>query len=252
MEYTVQKLGDLAGVSTRTLRYYDEIGILKPARINSSGYRIYAQQEVDRLQQILFYRELGVSLDEIKDIVTDPSFDEAKTLSEHREKLLEKRAQFDLLIANVEKTIASIERNTMMSDKEKFEGFKQTLVADNERKYGKEVREKYGDEIVNRSNNKLKNITQEDYNKITRLENELMETLYAAFQTGDPAGELAQKAADLHCQWLSFYWDGYTKEAHAGVAQMYVDDERFTAYYDTKQPGMAEFLRDAVLNYTGL
>ena len=68
MEYTVQKLGKMAGVSTRTLRYYDEIGILKPARINSSGYRIYGQAEVDRLQQILFYRELGVSLENIKDI----------------------------------------------------------------------------------------------------------------------------------------------------------------------------------------
>lgn len=152
------------------------------------------QQEVDRLQQILFYRELGVSLDEIKDIVTYPSFNGAKALREHREKLLEKSAQLDLLIANVEKTIASIERNTMMSDKEKLEGFKQTLVADNERKYGKEVREKYGDEVVDKSNNKLKNMTQEDYNEITRLENELMETLFAAFQTGDPAGELAQKS----------------------------------------------------------
>ena len=79
MEYTVQKLGLIAGISTRTLRYYDEIGILKPARINSSGYRIYGQDEVDKLQQILFYRELGVSLESIKDIVTAPSFDRAES-----------------------------------------------------------------------------------------------------------------------------------------------------------------------------
>ena len=90
MEYTVQKLGLMAGISTRTLRYYDEIGILKPARINSSGYRIYGQAEVDKLQQILFYRELGVSLENIKDIVNDPSFDCLKALGEHREKLIEK------------------------------------------------------------------------------------------------------------------------------------------------------------------
>ena len=93
MEYTVQKLGNLAGISTRALRYYDEIGILKTARINSSGYRIYGQAEVDRLQQILFYRELGVSLESIKDIVTSPSFDGTSALIEHREKLLEKRKQ---------------------------------------------------------------------------------------------------------------------------------------------------------------
>ena len=133
MEYTVLKLAQMAGVSTRTLRYYDEIGILKPARINSSGYRIYGQLEVNRLQQILFYRELGVSLESIKEIVTAPSFDGARALQEHREKLLEKREQLDLLI----------------------------------------------------------------------------------------------------------------------VTQMYVDDPRFTAYYDEKQPGTAAFLRDAVLIYTG-
>jgi len=98
VEYTVQKLGQIAGISTRTLRYYDEIEILKPARINSSGYRIYGQVEVDILQQILFYRELGMSLESIKDIVHAESFDKAKALSEHRVKLLCKREQLDLLI----------------------------------------------------------------------------------------------------------------------------------------------------------
>src|SRR5689334_20695829 len=125
MEYTVQKLGQLAGISPRTLRYYDEIGILKPARINSSGYRIYGEIEVDRLQQILFYRELGIDLDTIKELVTSPSFDSANALREHREKLLEKRSQLDLLIANVDKTLALKEGRIIMSDKEKFEGFKQ-------------------------------------------------------------------------------------------------------------------------------
>ena len=250
MEYTVQKLGKMAGISTRTLRYYDEIGILKPARINSSGYRIYGQAEVDQLQQILFYRELGVSLESIKDLVTAPSFDGAKALKEHREKLLVKREQLDLLISNVDKSIAVTEGRITMMDKEKFEGFKQKLVDDNEAKYGKEVREKYGEDTVNNSNHKVKGMSQAQYEEVTGLEVELNDTLQAAFKTGDPAGELAQKAADIHRQWLSFYWDSYTKEAHVGVAQMYVDDERFTAYYDKKQPGTAEFLRDAILFYT--
>ena len=165
MEYTVQKLGKLAGISTRTLRYYDEIGILKPARINSSGYRIYGQEEVDRLQQILFYRELGVSLESIKDIVTSPSFDGVNALREHREKLLEKRKQLDMLIANVDKTIALTEGRIKMSDKEKFEGFKQKMIDDNEKKYGKEIREKYGI-AVEKSNEKLKNMTEEQYDEL--------------------------------------------------------------------------------------
>ncbi|CAH2715631.1 HTH-type transcriptional activator TipA [Neobacillus rhizosphaerae] len=252
MEYTVQKLGSLAGVSTRTLRYYDEIGILKPARINSSGYRIYGQKEVDRLQQILFYRELGVSLESIKDIVTAPSFDGAAALREHREKLLEKKEQLELLIANVDKTIALTEGRMNMSNKEKFEGFKKKMIDDNEKKYGKEIREKYGNDTVNKSNAKLKNMTQEQYNEVTALEVQLKLTLAEAFKTVDPVGELAQKAADLHKQWLTNYWPEYSKEAHASLAQMYVDDERFTAYYDKEQPGTAEFLRDAIQIYTGL
>ncbi|WP_226534891.1 MerR family transcriptional regulator [Fictibacillus halophilus] len=252
MEYTVQKLGLLAGVSTRTLRYYDEIGILKPARINSSGYRIYGQTEVDKLQQILFYKELGIHLDKIKDIVNSPSFDAAAALSEHREQLLDKRLQLDKLIANVEKTIASNEGRITMKDKEKFEGFKQKMVQDNENKYGKEIREKYGDDVVNTSNEKVLNMTQSEHDEVTKLSVDLHTTLAEAFKTGDPAGKLAQKAAELHKQWLTFYWNEYSNEAHAGLAQMYVDDERFTAYYDKDQPGTAKFLRDAIYIYTGM
>lgn len=251
MEYTVQKLGRLAGISTRTLRYYDEIGILKPARMSSSGYRLYGQAEVNRLQQIMFYKELGFRLESIKEIVTSPSFNVAAALKEHRKKLLEKRKQLDLLITNVEKTIALNEGRITMTDKEKFEGFKQKLIDDNEKKYGKEIREKYGDDTVYKSNKKLKNMTQEEYEAVTRLANEVAVTLAEAFKTKDPASDIAQKAADLHRQWLTFFWSDYSKEAHARLAQMYVDDERFKAYYDEKQPGTAEFLREAIHIYTG-
>jgi DNA-binding transcriptional MerR regulator len=252
MEYTVQKLGKLAGVSTRTLRYYDEIGILKPARINSSGYRLYGQKEVDRLQQILFYRELGVSLEDIKKIITDSFFDAGEALKEQREKLLEKRAQLDRLIANVEKTILYSEGRISMSNKEKFDGFKKKMIEENEKKFGKEAREKYGSEAVDQSNAKLMNMTEEEYNKVTGLEKQMRETLAQAFATGDPSGTLAQKAAQLHKEWLCYYWNQYSKEAHAGLAQMYVDDERFKAYYDKEQPGTAEFLRSAIRIFTGI
>ncbi|SFD83472.1 DNA-binding transcriptional regulator, MerR family [Paenibacillus catalpae] len=252
MEYTVQKLGQLAGVSTRTLRYYDELGLLKPARVSSSGYRIYGEAEVDLLQQILFFRELGIGLEQIKQIVTDPSFDKANALKEHHEQLLDRRRQLDELIRNVELSIEHAEGRINMSDKQKFEGFKQKMIDENEKKYGKEIREKYGDDTVNASNAKLSHMTQEQFEEVTQLAEEVKTTLAAAFKTGDPAGDLAQKAADLHKRWLCYYWKEYSKEAHAGLAQMYVDDERFTAYYDTEQPGMAVFLRDAIHIYTGV
>ncbi|MDM8533988.1 MerR family transcriptional regulator [Clostridiaceae bacterium HSG29] len=251
MEYTVKRLAQIAGVSARTLRYYDEIEILKPARINSSGYRIYREKEVDLLQQILFYRELGVNLKNIKGIIEAPTFDELKALEEHHEKLLEKREQLNQLIANVSNTIASKERSVRMSDKEKFEGFNKKLIEDNEEKYGEEIRSKYGDEVIDRSNSKLNNMTKEDHDEVNKLEEEIIKELYTAFETGNPASELAQKVAYLHRKWLSFYWDKYSKEAHAGLAQMYVDDKRFTAYYEKKQ-GMTAFLRDAIKIYTGM
>lgn len=186
------------------------------------------------------------------EIITAPSFDGTKALREHRAKLLEKREQLDLLIANVDKTIALKEGKIKMADKEKFEGFKQKMIDDNEQKYGREIREKYGEEVVNRSNQKFSAMSKEQYEESVRLGQEVLETLYTAFKTGDPAGTLAQKAAELHRRWLCFYWDSYTRESHAGLAQMYVDDERFTAYYDKQQPGASVFLRDAVLIYTGM
>ncbi|EUJ50974.1 MerR family transcriptional regulator [Paenilisteria rocourtiae] len=250
MEYTVQKLGLLAGVSTRTLRYYDEIGILKPARINSSGYRIYGQTEVDKLQQILFYREMNVSLEQIKAILEQPDFDEAEALRKHRASLLDKRKQLDELICNVEKSIAHSERRITMTDQEKFEGFKQKMIDDNEEKYGEEIREKYGEEQINKSNAKLKGMSEAEMERINQLAEDILANLQVAYETGDAAGEEAQAVAAMHKEWLSAYWDTYSKEAHAGLAQMYVDDERFTAYYDKKQPGSAAFLRDAIVIFT--
>lgn len=206
MEYTVQKLGRLAGISSRTLRYYDEIGLLKPARINASGYRVYGQAEVDQLQRILFYRELGVGLEKIKRIITAPSFDELKALKEHRNKLLNKRRQLDLLIGNIDQTIALREGRTTMTDQEKFAGFKEKMIEDNEKKYGKEIIRKYGDEAVAKSNQAIKGMTAEEYAKWEQLSVSLLETLKTAMATSDPAGELAQKTADLHRQWLSIVW----------------------------------------------
>lgn len=250
MEYTIQKLARLAGISTRTLRYYDEIGILKPARMSSSGYRIYGQAEVDRLQQILFYRELDFSLEQIKSIVNEPEFDAAQALIEHRERLLARRKQLDALLSTVEKTIAMNEGRMTMSNKEKFEGFKRKLIEENEEKYGAEIREKYGEDTINRSNAKLENMTEAEYAEVERLQEDMFAALREGMASGDPAGDAAQRAAQLHKEWLTFYWDQYSKEAHAGLAEMYVADERFKAYYDQHGSGTAEFLREAILIFT--
>lgn len=139
-----------------------------------------------------------------------------------------------------------VKGNETMTDNEKFEGFKQKLIDDNEQKYGAEIREKYGEDAIERSNAKVKGMTQAQYAELEALTKELNSALKTAFETGDPAGEMAQYACELHKKWLCFYWNEYSREAHIGVTQMYVDDPRFTEYYDKIAPGCAAFLRDAV------
>ena len=246
MEYSGNKLSKMSGVSARTLRYYDEIGLLKPARVASSGYRIYGQVEVDRLQQILFYRELGFLLTEIKNLLAAPDFDKEQAFISHLAELSKQRERLDLLINNVKKSLSAMKGETVMSDIAKFEGFKQNLINENESKYGEEVRAKYGVDVVDRSNAKIRGMTKEQHEEVEKLSQEISVALKSAFEDGDPSSELAQRACELHKKWLCYFWDDYSVEAHLGISQMYVDDTRFTAYYDKIAPGCAVFLRDAV------
>jgi DNA-binding transcriptional MerR regulator len=249
MEYGVGGLAKLAGISARTLRYYDQCGLLSPTRISANGYRVYGPAEVGKLQQILFYREMGVPLDEIQRVLTEPGFDGAAALERHLTALLAKRGQIDALITNVEKTLRSMKGEIMMSDKEKFDGFGWKLVEENERLYGEEIRGKYGEEAVESANAKVRGMSEARHAEAEGFRQAADEALKAAFAQGDPAGSLAQTACDLHRQWLCCYYDGYSKAYHRGLAQTYVDDPRFTAYYDKLAPGCAVFLRDAILIY---
>lgn len=251
MEYSINNLAKISGISTRTLRYYDQIELLKPAGIRSNGYRIYGENEVNTLQHILFYRELGISLDEIKKLLFSPDFDREKSLLNHLSALQQKKIQIETLIENVSKTIDSLKGDTIMNDNEKFKGFKQKMIADNEQNYGKEIRKLYGDEAVNASDVKLKGMSEEQWQKAQKLSAEINETLKKAIKQGNPASETAQKVCDLHRQWLCTFWkDGtYSKEAHNGLGEMYITDERFKKYYDDISDGAAVFLRDALNIY---
>jgi len=137
-----------------------------------------------------------------------------------------------------------------MGNKENFEKYKQNMIDENEEKYGEEVKEKYGAEAVKKSNDIVKNMSKADHDRINCLWEEIIQKLAVAFKDGNPGSEIAQETADLHRQWLSFYWGWYTKEAHVNMANMYVEDERFRKHYDSETPGTAEFLRDAITIYT--
>ncbi|WZY00622.1 MerR family transcriptional regulator [Bacillus sp. FSL W7-1360] len=249
MAYSIKQLAQLAGVSTRTLRYYDEIGLLPPAYINDAGYRFYEQKQVDLLQHILFYRELDVSLETIRAILTDPQFDEVAALCAHEKHLRQERDRLNRLIETVEQTIKSKEGGETMQDEQKFTAFKEKLVAVNEETYAKEVRDKYGDDVVDAANEKMLQMSRADYEGMQAEAVRVQELLKKVSETSDD--ERAKLAlAEAHRAWLMYTWKDYTKEAHAGLAEMYVADERFAAYYNDMVPNGAVLLRDAIIAYT--
>lgn len=247
MEYGIRQLAALAGVSARTLRYYHQIGLLPPARVGENGYRYYGPEQVDLLQQILFYRRRGFELEAIRALVYQPGFDRLAALQGHLAQLTAQRGQLDALIRTVNDTIASMKGETEMNDEQKFAAFKQALVDQNETDYGPEVRAKYGDEAADAANQKMLSMTEADYRHFKELEQKILLALRQAVAAGqDPAGEAGRAVAALHAEWLRMSWHKYQPAMHLGVADMYLADERFTAYYDGECPGCAEFLNKAV------
>ena len=209
---------------------------------------MYGRAEVDLLQQILIYRELGVPLEKIRSIIAAPGFDRAAALREHLTALNAQKAKIESLIKNVERTIRVMEGEIDMSDEEKFEGLKKKLIEENEKKYGREVREKYGEDAVKESNRRLAGMTPGQWARQEELSHKIAGLLARAMETNDPGCREAQKACELHSEWLCMFWKPgtYSKAAHRELAQMYVEDERFRENYEKIKPGCAEFFRDAI------
>lgn len=249
--YTVKELARLTGLTPRTLRYYDAIGLLCPHRGRENDYRLYGTEEVDRLQQILLYRDMGVPLEEIKNLLDAPGFDREAALREHLQRLRERRREVDALIRTVQITLSEIEGGTTMTDEKKFEGMKRQIIEENEAAYGKELREKYGDKTVEEHMARLGGMSQQEWAQTQKDEEEYKAALRRAVETGDPTCEDAREAVRFHAAWLAHYWPqgAVTPKAHIGMAEMYVQDERFAAYYEQVAPGCAAFLAEAVKAY---
>lgn len=247
MEYSIHELSQLSGVTARTLRWYDKIGLLRPSRTAESGYRYYGSEEVTRLQDILFFRALGVELSQIRARLDAPDFDRLAALRTHLSALETEQARLERLIRSVQATINAEERSIIMRDEEKFEAFKAKLVADNEATYGKEVREKYGDTTVDAANQAFMGLTQAQHEEWTELERRILSGLEAAVQAGIlPESDEGRTLVLLHKRWLTIAMGSYEVNRHKGIAMMYAADERFVAYYDRTAAGCARFLCNSV------
>ncbi len=248
--YTIMQLSQLAGVSTRTLRYYDEINLLQPSNVTEAGYRLYDEAALDKLQHILFYKALGFSLKEIKSSLEHPQFDELAVLHQHYETLLDKQMQLESLIKTVKTTIEAKKGRAVMTAKDKFEGLKDAMLEENEAQYGEELKSSYDEEFYAKSQEKFKKMSKWQFETARTLEKEIIDDLVLLVGTKLPTSEEALQLAAKHKEWLMYYWPTYSKEAHAGLGEMYVADERFTHYYDKHKEGAAQFLCDAIAAYT--
>ena len=235
MEYTVQQLAKLSGVSKRTLHYYDEIDLLKPKAIRSNGYRIYGSEEVTRLQQILFFKSFGLSLIEIQTIMAQDKVTIYQTLQSQQMKLIQQKISLEQQIQALSQTLQEYQGEITMTDQEKFNYFKQQKLAENEEKYGQEIREKYGEEAIQKSNQKWLNLAPEQFETMQQAEKTLIQNLNSLLTHPQSLpNDLAQSAFLAHKTWLSTVTPFYNTIYHQNLAEMYQSDERFRTYYDEK------------------
>ena len=178
------------------------------------------------------------------------AFDRLAALQSHLAALEAERTRLDTLIQSVRDTIRCEERKEIMSDEQKFEALKQQVLTRYEQVYGQEAREKYGDDMVGAAQSALRDLTVEQYREWTGLGQEIQARLEAAVRAGlSPEGEEGKAITALHRRWLTITGNRYEPDKHRGIAELYVDDPRFTAYYDKAVPGCARFLRDAVVRW---
>ncbi|MHC5268217.1 MerR family transcriptional regulator [Enterococcus sp. LJL98] len=250
MEYSIKEMSTLSGVSRRTLRYYDTIGLLPPKRTTDSGYRLYGEEEVNRLQQILLYKRMGLKLEEIRAILTSEAFDVKKALEAHHQVLLEQQKTLRAIIETVEQTIESMKGRKHMTDQEKFKGLRQQQLQMNEEKYGKEIRKKYGEEKVKQANENYLGLSEMEVAEMERTEVELIEKLQKLQETAEIESPLAKEIFELHKHWLQFSWTEYHPEAHKGLGFTYIGDDRFTHYYEERAgQGAAQLLHEIIQYY---
>jgi len=243
MSYSVGQVADLAGVTVRTLHHYGQIGLLEPMERSGTGYRRYSDQDLQRLQHILFYRELGFSLDDIATILNDPGADMSAHLRRQRELLSNRIARLQLMVAAVEKEMEAFTMGIQLTPEEKFEIFGPTYSED----YETEAQERWGDtDAWAQSQSRTAAFSKQDWIEIKEAGDDLNRRLAAAMTGGAASdGVEAMALAEEHHRSIErFYECGYPM--HRGLAEMYVADERFAKTYNDIAPGPALWLRDAI------
>lgn len=241
-KYSVKQLAKLANVSVRTLHHYDEIGLLKPGMRTESNYRYYGEEELLRLQQILFYKELDFPLAKIAEILDDPFFDIEGALHSHKKELVKRRDRTRELLKTIDKTLIHL-KNKKMKAEDMYKGFSKEQAE----AYEKEAKEKYGDKIVEESKERVKKMGKEGLAKSVAEQEEISKELSGLMDL-DPRDKKVQALIKRHFDVTNKFYT-VTPEIYRGLADLYVKDERFKKNYEKYKEGLTEFLRKSMLVY---
>jgi len=244
MHYSIQQLAGMSGVSVRTLHYYDQIGLLRANRNPKNGYRVYSENDVLYLQQILFYRALDISLEEIEKMIHATDFSLLNSLYKQKMLVEKKQKNYKKIIRTIEKTIARIEQNNTMNDEELFEGLDKEKMA----AYEVEAKERWGNtDYYKQSQKNIEKMGKEGLQKVMEEANQILTELGAKMDLGVSHPEV-QHIIHKHFLHLHHFYTP-TIELYRGLAHLYVQDQRFTEFYERITPGLASFLSEAMIYY---
>jgi DNA-binding transcriptional MerR regulator len=241
--YTVRQLADLAGVTVRTLHHYDEIGLLKPSSVGGNGYRYYDRDALYRLQQILFYRELDIPLEDIKRLLEGRDFDILAALRTHRAALQAEAKRLKRLIGTIDKTTLHLKGKATMTDKQLFRGFSEA----EQEQLADEAARRWDSTTVRESNARWKQYPPEKKQRIMDEGNALYTDLIAAMPEGPASARVQAIVARWH-EHMQYFWSPRDEQL-LGLADLYNQDPRFHANFEAMQPGLSAFMREAVQEY---
>ncbi len=240
-EYTVQQLAKIAGVSVRTLHHYDHIGLLKPASRNHARYRFYGEAELLRLQQILFFRDLDCSLDDIARILDSPGFDPVEALEAHRIELKKRAKRLDALLNTIDKTIKKLKGEEIdMSDQELYGGLSKKQAE----AYAEEARQRWDPKLVDETNARVKKWSKEKWAAVNKELDDMMRQL--APLMGTPVGDKrVQALVARHHAYLNNFYE-VKPNMYRSLGKMYIEDPRFRSYFEKYGTGLAGYLAEAI------
>ena len=241
----IDDISKLTGLSKRSIRFYESKELLNPKR-SDANYRLYDENDITRLFLIRFLKELDFPIESIKEILLSDQSNES-ILKTYVETLKKEVSRKKKIISEVKKII---HKKQMMTDKNAFNEFKKSLVEKNNVQYGPEIEETYGQEALNESNERFMSLSEKEYESAQSLSKAINEMLKILVEDDiPPKSEQGMILGKMHHQWLMYYWKTYSKEAHLGLADTYVEDERFAKYYEDIIEGGAEYMKEAVICY---